>query len=75
MTNIWIKQAYVQGFDCKYNTFKEAVKIFERIGIAEYIYEGVVEHSYKNILGQIPHMLITVGKREYNPPILILTPR
>ena len=46
MPNISIKQAYVQGFDCKYITFKNAVNIFERMGIAKYIYEVVVEPSY-----------------------------
>ena len=33
MPNGWSKQAYVQGFDCKYITFKKAVYIFERMDI------------------------------------------
>ena len=47
MTNSWSKQAYVQGFDCEYTLFKKAANIFEHLEIAEYIYEGVVEPSYK----------------------------
>ena len=31
MTNIWSKQAHVQGFDFEPITFKKAVSIFERI--------------------------------------------
>ena len=37
MPNIWSKQAYVQGFDCKYITFKNDVNMFERMDIAESI--------------------------------------
>ena len=47
MPNIWIKQAYVQGSDCGYITLKLVVDMYERIKIAEYIYKGVVEPSYK----------------------------
>ena len=43
----WSKQAHVQVFDCDYITFKKAVNMFERMEIAEYIYEGVLEPSYK----------------------------
>ena len=46
MSNMWIKLAYVQGFDCKSITFKKSVNLFERMEIAEYICEGVVEPSY-----------------------------
>ena len=46
--NSWSKQAYVQGFYCEYILFNKAVNIFKRIEIAEYIFEGVVEPSYKN---------------------------
>ena len=49
MPNSWIKQAYVQGFNCEYITFNKEVNMFERMQIAEYIYEGVVEPSYKQI--------------------------
>ena len=50
-SNSWSKQACVQGFDCGTITFKEAVNMFECMEIAEYIYEGVVEHSYKKSTG------------------------
>ena len=46
MPSSWIKQAYVQGFDCEYFTFKAYVNMFERMEIAAYIYEGVVEPYY-----------------------------
>ena len=46
MPNGWISQAYVQFFYCGYNPFNKYVNIFELVEIAEYIYEGVVEHSY-----------------------------
>ena len=47
MPNSWSKQAYVQGFDCGSITFKKAINIFERMEISEFIYEGIVEPSYK----------------------------
>ena len=47
MPNSWSKQAYVQGFDFESITFKKAVNMFEHMEIAESIYEGVVELSYK----------------------------
>ena len=47
--NSWSKQAYVQGFDCKSIPFKKSVNMFERMEIAESIYEGVVTPSYKKI--------------------------
>ena len=47
MPNSWSRQAYIQGFDCESITFKKAVNIFERMEIAESIYEGIVEPSYK----------------------------
>ena len=31
MTNIWSKQAYVQGFDWKYILFKKPVNMFDRM--------------------------------------------
>ena len=46
MPNIWISQACVQGFDYETITLKSVI-MFERMEIAEYIYEGVVETSYK----------------------------
>ena len=47
MPNRRSKQAYVQGFYCESITFKKAVDRFEHVEIAESIYEGVVEPSYK----------------------------
>ena len=47
MPTSWSKQAYVQGFYCESITFKNTVNMFECMEIAESIYEGVVEPSYK----------------------------
>ena len=47
MHNIWSRQAYFQRFDYKSISFKKAVNIFKPTEIAEYIYKGVVEPSYK----------------------------
>ena len=52
----------MKGFDCESITFKAALNIFERMEIAESIYEGVVEPSYKNILGHMPTVLVPAGK-------------
>ena len=40
------RQAYVQDFDCESINLKKVVSMFERMEIAESIYEGVVEPSY-----------------------------
>ena len=64
MPNMWSKQAYVQGFDCESILFKNAVNVSDRMEIAESIYKGVVELSYKNLHGMIPTVLITNGIRE-----------
>ena len=45
-----------------------AVNMFERIEIAESIYKGVVEHSYKKLPGNMPTMLVTAGIREEKSP-------
>ena len=46
------------------------------MGISESIYEGAVEPSYYNkILGNIPTLMVTSGKREEKTPRHILTPR
>ena len=37
----------MQGFDCESFSFKKSVNIFEWMYIAEYIYEGEVEPTYK----------------------------
>ena len=46
MSNSWSKQAYVQGFDCESISFKKFVNMFERMGISENIFEGLVTPSY-----------------------------
>ena len=46
MPNSCSKQAYVQGFDCETIYLLKAVNMFERMEIAEDIYEGVVTPSY-----------------------------
>ena len=38
---------YVQGFDCENISFKRSVNLFERMEIAEIIYEGAATPSYK----------------------------
>ena len=45
--NSWIKQSYVQGFDCGSINKDKSVNMFERTEIAESSYEGVVEPFYK----------------------------
>ena len=61
LPNIWIKKAYVQGFECKSITFKTAVKMFECMDIYESIHEVVEEPSYKKLLGQVPTVMVTAG--------------
>ena len=48
MSDGWIIQAYVQGFDFELVLFKQAIIMFERMKTGENIYKGVVEHSHKN---------------------------
>ena len=48
MPNSWIKQAYVQGFDCESINFEKSGNIFEFMEIEESIKKGVVEPSNKN---------------------------
>ena len=43
MPNSWIKQAYVQVFDCEFITFKRAANMFEHMDITEFVYKGEVE--------------------------------
>ena len=64
MPNRWSKQAYLQGFDCEYISFKRAVNMFERMYIVESIYKGAVEPFYQNLLGLTPTIMVTSGKRE-----------
>ena len=42
----------MQGFYCKYISFKNSVDIFQRIEISESIYDGVVEPSYEKPNGE-----------------------
>ena len=51
MPNSWSKQAYVQGFYWKYTTLKQSVNLFGRMDIAESMFKGVVEPSYKKNTG------------------------
>ena len=41
----------------------------------EYIYEGVVETSYKNLWGQMPTILVSAGIWDENMTNQILNPR
>ena len=49
--------------------------MFERMEIAEYIYEVLVEPYYKKLLGNNWTHLVTKGKTEENPPYHRLTLR
>ena len=49
--------------------------MFECMEISESIYEGVVEPSYKKLLGQTPNVLVAACKREENPPRREVSPR
>ena len=42
--------------------------MFERMEIYVNVYKGVLERSYKNILGKKPTMLVTAGRREADLP-------
>ena len=65
----------MQGFYCGNITFEKAVNMFESIQIAETIYEGVVEPSYKKLLDHMLTMLVSAGRREEKPPQQEFTPR
>ena len=75
MPNSWSKQAYVQGFDFCILLIKHAINMFERMDIADSIYEGVVEPSNKKLLENMPTVLFTSVYIEEQPPCQILTPR
>ena len=49
--------------------------MFDCMEIAEYIYKGLVEPSYKNLPEQTPIVIITAGEREDNSPRHGLAPR
>ena len=68
MPKIWSWQAYVWEFDCS-SIANKTVTIFECIKIAEYIYEGVVEPSYKNLLRKMSTVLISARKWEEIQPV------
>ena len=42
ISNIWYKQAYVQGFDCGSISYKKVLNMVERMEISESIYEAVL---------------------------------
>ena len=42
--------------------------------IAEFIYKGIVEHSYTKLLGYMPPGIVSEGYRDQNTPCQILTP-
>ena len=66
---------YVQGFYREYITFKEYVNKFECMEIAESIYESLFKPFIKNLLGNMPTVLVSAGKREDNTPRKIPTLR
>ena len=74
MPNSWSMKAYMQGFDFESIALK-AVKGFQSMEISSSIYEGAVEPSYKNLLGQMPAVLASAVKLEQKTPCQILTPR
>ena len=49
--------------------------MFERMEIAESIYEDVVTPYYKKLLGNNPPVLDSLGIIEEKPPCQTLTPR
>ena len=49
--------------------------MFDFMEIAEYIYKGLVEPSYKNLPEQKPIVIITAGEREDKSPRHGLAPR
>ena len=75
MPNSWSKQAYVQGFGCKFISFKKYFNMFEHMEIAEYICKGVLKPSRKNLPRHMPTVLVTSVIREENLTFLKLTPR
>ena len=42
---------------------KKTFNMFECMDIVEYVYESVVEPSYKKILGHMPPVLVTARKK------------
>ena len=53
----------MQGFDCESITFKKSVNMFERMEIAESIYEGVLEISYKQSTGTYANRFANTRKQ------------
>ena len=53
MPNIWTGNEYTQGFDCEPITLKKDVNMFKLMEIEEYIYEDVLERSYKTHYGRL----------------------
>ena len=46
-TDGWIRLEYVQGFYFEVVTFKQSIKMFEKIEIADNIFEGILDPYYK----------------------------
>ena len=68
MTNGWSSQAYVQRFDLKAVTFKQAINMFGHMEIADNIHEGIVDPYYNKSTGKKPPMLVEEGKLGAQPP-------
>ena len=58
----WARQAYIWGWDFKGRTYKDTCDMFERMEIAEAIYEGGAPS--KKIIQQKPTMLVLAGNTE-----------
>ena len=75
MPNSCIKQEYMKGFDWKYITFKNQLTCLNTWRFRNISMKFYQKIFINNILGHIPPVLATAGKREENPPRQILTPR
>ena len=77
MPNSWCKQASVLRFYCESTLILKYVNMFQRMEIAESIYEGVVTPSYKKYSGRCQLYGIQQGKEsiirlvKYSPPRLM----
>ena len=68
-----VQKVYVQGFYCENISLKKGCEYFDRMEIAESVYEGVVPPFYKKLLDQNPTVLDSVGIMDENPPRKTLT--
>ena len=74
MPTICIRKVRVQGFNYETITLK-SVNIFEFMEMAECIYEGVVETSYKKLTREDNNCYSHSRKKEDNPTCQIITLR